>query len=297
VGLTVPRPRHDKSQSDPGWACDDLPVAVVEIDDTLDAVRVNRVWKALGAGVSAADWLTVVQDDERSRVTARLRRTLRSRQPAALEVRGAAEGQWLELRIAAAGGRGLLVTVVDRTEQKDREESLAAEAVQDPLTGLLNRVALLQRAAQCLARQARQPSVAAVLFIDLDRFKQVNDRYGHRVGDRVLIAVGQRLAGAIRPSDTLARIGGDEFVVLCESLASEEEGFGVVNRLAAAIDEPFPVEGSTSVVLGATVGIAFAHGPGDDAAGLIDRADRAMYEAKEQGLRVSFSRTSDLGQR
>ena len=289
----MPRPSRDQLQSGPGWDCDDLPVAVVETDEALDAVRVNRVWKAFTAGVNAADWLTVVEDDERPRVTARLRRTLRSRQPAALEVRGAADGQWLELRVAAAGS-GLLVTLLDRTEQKDREESLAAEAVHDPLTGLLNRVALLQRTEQCLARQARQPSVAALLFIDLDRFKQVNDRYGHAEGDRVFSAVGQRLTGAIRPSDTLARFGGDEFVVLCESLASEEEVFGVVDRLAAAIEEPISVNGGIAVVLGATVGVAFAYGPGDDAAGLIDRADRAMYEAKEQGLRVGFSRTMDL---
>jgi len=282
-----------------GWDCDDLPIAVLEIDSDLRALAANRAWAELAGETSSptdgSTWLTLFQTDERPRVSAYVRTALRTGRPAVLEVRGDTIGQWLELRVTPArqaqGDTGLLVAALDITIHKHREALLAFDALHDSLTGLHNRMALLERTAQALARLDRQPSVLAVLFVDLDRFKEVNDSYGHSVGDRLLTTVGRRLVATVRPADTVARIGGDEFVVLCESLAEKDEAFGVAKRLVVALLEPLQITPTAVVSLGATVGIALAHDPTDDAAAIIDKADRAMYRAKEQGWEVAVADT------
>ena len=155
-------------------------------------------------------------------------------------------------------------------------------ALHDPLTGLPNRVLLQQRLEHAAQRAQRSHGTVAVLFADLDRFKRVNDTYGHSVGDGLLVAVAERLSALVRPGDTLARVSGDEFVFLCEDLAHHND----VELLAARIDEafstPFDLAG-VKLSVTASVGIAYS-GPGEAVTNrLMVNADIAMYQAKRSG--------------
>jgi diguanylate cyclase len=166
--------------------------------------------------------------------------------------------------------------------RRDAEE-LAHRALHDALTELPNRVLLADRLELALARLRRRPTRLAVTFIDLDGFKQVNDRWGHEIGDRALKVVAERLRRVVRPSDTLARFGGDEFTVLSEDLADERGATDIADRLARAVGEPMPLGDGSDVRLRASIGIAFASGPDDSPESLIREADFAMYRAKRLG--------------
>lgn len=158
----------------------------------------------------------------------------------------------------------------------------------DPLTGLANQVLLEERLTRVVARARRTHAAAAVLFVDLDRFKTVNDHHGHATGDRVLQQVAARLTAAVRPGDTVARLGGDEFVIVCEDLSDPADAVTVAARVTTALAVPFPVvaggEGARAeVTVGASVGVAFT-GPGQDLPDrLLRAADAAMYQAKTAG--------------
>jgi diguanylate cyclase (GGDEF)-like protein len=155
-------------------------------------------------------------------------------------------------------------------------------AMHDPLTGLPNRLLLQQRLEHAALRAIRSKRHVAVLFTDLDRFKQINDTYGHPVGDALLVAVGQRLSSLVRPGDTLARFSGDEFVFLCEDLRSPDDVELLAVRVEDALAAPFQL-GLLEVSITASVGIASA-GPGQDVSNvLIADADVAMYQAKRKG--------------
>ena len=161
-------------------------------------------------------------------------------------------------------------------------ERFEDSALHDALTGLANRSLLEQRIDHVASRAQRSHSTAAVLFADLDRFKSINDNFGHFVGDTVLIAVAQRLAGLIRPGDTLARVSGDEFVILCEDLTDAEAGEALAVRINAAFTAPFVVAGE-EITVTASVGVAYC-GPGEAMSyQLVIDADAAMYEAKRAG--------------
>ncbi len=159
--------------------------------------------------------------------------------------------------------------------------SLAHQALHDALTGLPNRVLLADRLDQALARAGRSGGGVAVLFIDLDRFKVVNDSRGHAAGDSLLVTVAQRLRQAIRTQDTVARFGGDEFVVVCEDAAAGWEAGSVAERIGEAFQAPFLVKGQ-EVFLTASMGVAVGDGT-DSPEGLIRDADAAMYRAKAEG--------------
>lgn len=268
------------------WPDDGLPVAVVRTDGELRATSTNNAWREL-AGVDSllpgTDWTDLFDPSECPVVVAWLRRFSRRNRAGPIEVRGRSADQWFELRASPGGisapDATFTVAVVDITGYKRRETQLAHDATHDPLTGLRNRVALIEHVEQALTRLQRHESLLAVLFIDLDGFKSVNDRYGHDAGDGVLRSVAQRLLAVTRPSDILARVGGDEFVVLCESLSTEQEAFTIARRLDAAVQGALPgdIEG---IRLSAAVGIAFAEGTDDDSTSMMRRADRAMYLAK-----------------
>jgi len=161
-----------------------------------------------------------------------------------------------------------------------RNRQLEFDVLRDPLTGVLNRAACLDRLAHALARARRGGRAIAVLFIDLDGFKAVNDSFGHAIGDAVLTAVAQRLDDAVRRSDSLARLGGDEFVVLAEDIEAPETVERLAERIGQALREPFPVPDGAAK-LGASIGVVVA-GTGT-AAEVLRQADVAMYRAKSGG--------------
>jgi diguanylate cyclase (GGDEF)-like protein len=167
-------------------------------------------------------------------------------------------------------------------ERKFAEVQLSHQALHDPLTGLANRALFMERLAQALARIERHPSSVAVLFLDIDRFKTINDNFGHEVGDSVLACIGDRLRKALRPEDMASRFGGDEFVVLCEDLEDDRHVVTIAKRIGRSISEPISLEAG-EVVVTTSIGIAAARGIGDRPEVLLRDADAAVYRAKERG--------------
>jgi diguanylate cyclase (GGDEF)-like protein len=175
-----------------------------------------------------------------------------------------------------------LLNAQAREDSHTTSEQFRHGALHDPLTGLPNRVLLQQRLEHAAQRAQRSHTNAAVLFVDLDRFKHVNDTHGHHVGDDLLRAIAQRLTAVVRPGDTLARFSGDEFVFLCEDLQSAADVEVLAARVDGAFIEPFSV-GGVQLAVTASVGMAFA-GPGEDISDkLVVQADVAMYQAKRRG--------------
>ena len=191
---------------------------------------------------------------------------------------------WFESTLRGVAGGETVVVSRDVTARKAAETQLAHQALHDALTGLPNRVLFLDRLKHALAGGRRQGAGAlAVFFLDVDRFKYVNDSLGHDVGDAVLMEVAARLAGTLRPSDTVARFGGDEFTVLCEDVASDEEAEAIAQRIVDVFADPFLLAGG-EVFLSTSVGLVVADGgAGDPPEDLIRDADAAMYRAKERG--------------
>jgi diguanylate cyclase (GGDEF)-like protein/PAS domain S-box-containing protein len=162
------------------------------------------------------------------------------------------------------------------------EEEIRHRVLHDPLTGLPNRTLALDRLASALARRQRDGGMVAVLLLDLDQFKLVNDSLGHEAGDELLTRLAPRLHDAVRPADTVARLGGDEFLVICEDLEGPRAAIQVAERLAAAVSQPL-VLGEEEHFASASIGIALADTADADAQMLIRDADAAMYRAKERG--------------
>jgi diguanylate cyclase (GGDEF)-like protein/PAS domain S-box-containing protein len=199
-----------------------------------------------------------------------------------------ADVRWFQAHLAAQTsptGRdpiGVVASTREVTELKKAQDDLAHQAVHDPLTGLANRVLMMDRLTQVLLRMERQPSRIAVLFVDLDRFKEVNDTCGHDVGDRVLIEVAKRLTGVARRMDTVARLGGDEFVMLCQKLSSDQDVRVIADRVVRALAEPF-LDGDRELFVTASVGVVVTTDPYVGGDVLLRDADAAMYQAKERG--------------
>jgi diguanylate cyclase (GGDEF)-like protein len=167
-------------------------------------------------------------------------------------------------------------------ERKRAEVELAHQAMHDALTALPNRALFYDRLGQALNRVGRHSAAVAVLFLDLDRFKLVNDSLGHGAGDKLLVSVAERLSNVLRGGDTAARFGGDEFVILCEDVSGERQAIAIAERIAAELDAPFSV-GGDEVFVHTSVGIALATEAGARPEALIRDADAAMYRAKERG--------------
>jgi diguanylate cyclase (GGDEF)-like protein/PAS domain S-box-containing protein len=175
-----------------------------------------------------------------------------------------------------------VISVRDVTEEQALRAQVSHQALHDPLTGLANRVLFEDRLAQANARAARQSGWSAVLMLDLDGFKSVNDSLGHVVGDQLLVALARRFEKVIRPADTLCRFGGDEFLYLAEGLTSPDQAEEVAKRLLSVLDEPFPLAG-TQLEQSASVGVVIWDRMSGDFTELIQDADAAMYEAKRRG--------------
>ncbi len=170
----------------------------------------------------------------------------------------------------------------DITEQWGQEQRVRQMALHDGLTGLPNRSLLMERVAQLIAMSARDPRHIAIMFLDLDGFKLVNDTWGHETGDLVLKAVATRLLGLVRPSDTVARLGGDEFVILLDNPESRDNVAMIAARVIAEINAPMNFDGKVAHV-GTSIGIAFKAKEAASADDLLKNADAAMYEAKAAG--------------
>ena len=273
--------------------------AVLDADGTV--VAVNRAWSAFAEENPADLWRPAVgqnyleacelaagQGSEPATAVAdAIRSVLASRQRrfhAEYSTSVGGDDRWFSLRVAGleVPGGGALVSHTEITSRKQAEIQLAHQALHDPLTGLPNRNLFLDRLSVALARMERSPAAVAVLFIDLDGFKIVNDNLGHDVGDQVLVAVAGRLRAAIRPGDTAARFGGDEFTVLCEGITSEADAVTIAERIGAAVGRPFTLE-DAETSLTASIGVAVDTGHLDRPETLIRHADKAMYRAKQRG--------------
>ena len=191
----------------------------------------------------------------------------------------------IELTVWATESRGSLTmnaVVVDITARKRLEEELRHNAFHDSLTGLANRSLFGDRVEHALAAGARSRGRTAVLFLDLDEFKNVNDSLGHAAGDEMLVAVAGRLTGVLRAADTVARLGGDEFAVLIDGPTTEAAAVAAAERILAALAEPIPV-GGRAVVAAASIGLALSSAAVTGATDLLRNADVAMYRAKSGG--------------
>jgi diguanylate cyclase (GGDEF)-like protein/PAS domain S-box-containing protein len=184
--------------------------------------------------------------------------------------------------LSTADGKplGALAMVSDVTEQRAAEETLRRQATHDALTGLPNRLLFVDRLETAAARQERAEGAGiAVLFLDLDDFKEVNDTHGHETGDRVLAAVADRVARAVRSADTVARLGGDEFAVICEG-ADAPSAAVVASRVQRSLKDPVVVD-TESFAVSMSIGVALS--PPHRTEDLLRLADIAMYQAKAAG--------------
>ena len=194
---------------------------------------------------------------------------------------GALRITWAHRRLVRSGDN-LAVTVRDITEIKMHEQQLQRMARQDVLTGLPNRQWLTGALPLGLTRARDKGGMLALLFIDLDKFKHVNDSAGHQVGDELLKVVARRMQSVLRPGDHVVRLGGDEFTVLMEPLLSEQDATHAAERIAAVVSEPFALSGA-QYSISASIGISVYPRDGADAEKLLNNADIAMYAAKDEG--------------
>jgi len=193
---------------------------------------------------------------------------------------------WVEVNEAPVTRDGQTVAIVgaliDITKRHAIEQQLKYQAFHDSLTDLPNRVLFMDRLEHALARSKRQKLYLAVLFLDLDRFKIINDSLGHEVGDQLLQAVSGRLRRCVRPGDTVARLGGDEFTILMEDVRDIKDTIYVAERIAEELHSPFNLQGH-QVFVTTSIGIATSHTTGTNSDDLIRDADVAMYRAKRKG--------------
>lgn len=205
----------------------------------------------------------------------------------------------VEVRITALvsdSGRMFCAFITDITERKRLQSFLLAQALRDPLTGLPNRRALNDRLPEAIARAKRSGQAVAVLFMDLDGFKAINDRLGHQRGDTLLQQFAERVSTCIRRSDTLARLAGDEFVVLLEGMADpDNDPISVARKILDKASQPFDLDEGVQGHIGASIGIAvYRRGDPEDAELLLQAADERMYRAKAEGKGQAWMVASGL---
>jgi len=176
----------------------------------------------------------------------------------------------------------VFVTVIDITERKNNESYLEYLSTHDQLTGVANRILLYDRLQHAMTHAARELKMVAVFFIDLDGYKEINDKYGHSFGDKLLVQIANRLEDNLRESDTIARFGGDEFILVLENVAGTEAIKPIAEKIRSSITKPYQIE-ETQCEITASFGISVYPIDGTTAQELINKADSAMYNAKELG--------------
>jgi len=267
--------------------------AIVALDEQARIIYVNqRTPEMLGSSGSellGQPFTSILHEDERADWDRRLLH-LKSGNRLLYDVRlERSDGRELwalnssSPRLDAAGDfKGAIAMLKDITERKQAEEALAHQALHDSLTGLPNRNLLHDRLEQAMLSARREDRHLAVLLLDLDRFKEVNDTFGHHYGDILLKQVGPRLQGVLRQSDTVARLGGDEFAILLSSCADVEAVKMTATKLLSALEVPFVVEEQTLTISG-SIGVVMYPEHGLDVQAVMRRADVAMYAAKRDG--------------
>ena len=183
---------------------------------------------------------------------------------------------------AFSGHHLYTVLIHDATERLAHERRLTYRVEHDELTDLPNRNLLNDRLSAGIARADRDRRKLGVVYLDLDKFKPINDRYGHETGDCLLQAIARRLADTMRQSDTVSRIGGDEFIICLEQIKSEQDAIAAANKISSALKQPFQILGQR-IEASASIGIALYPEHGRDAVTLLRHADQAMYTAKAAG--------------
>ena len=266
------------------------PVCMHEIDGGGRILSINPAGARISGSASTSClvgrfYIDLVAPWERERVKRVLARVFKGR-PSDIEVTWLVDGtlrtittSFIPMRAADGAIQKLLGYSQDITEKKQSEEKLAYMAKHDVLTGLPNRGLFLDRLHVGIKRARRNNSLLALLYLDLNRFKPVNDAYGHEAGDRVLEAVADRLQASVREIDTVARLGGDEFAVILEAISTPDDASAVAAKLAGAIGEPIGINGG-DVQLGASTGIAIFPENGTAPAELMRYADAEMYREK-----------------
>jgi diguanylate cyclase (GGDEF)-like protein/PAS domain S-box-containing protein len=264
---------------------------IMVLDETGQAIYVSgaceRILGLTAEQVRSTDLTAMMHPDEvdavRDCLSAAITRS-EPTMPIEMRVRHL-DRQWRNLEIVGTNLRdnpavgGVVLNVRDVTDRRRAEAELAHHATHDSLTGLPNRPLFLERLGESLNRHKWSSRRPAVLFLDVDRFKLINDSLGHEIGDQLLVEASRRLRAAVGPEDTVARFGGDEFVVLCSPVADPIE---VAGRLLATFDEPFRLGGQT-YFLSASIGVASPESTHSRPTELIRDADTAMYRAKEMG--------------
>jgi diguanylate cyclase (GGDEF)-like protein len=202
-------------------------------------------------------------------------------------------GSMIAAQTLADVAAAYLINAQARADLQDSSDQSREAALHDPLTGLPNRMLMLQLLEHAFRTGRRSGKISAVFFMDLDRFKEVNDTYGHQIGDELLVGVAERLTGLLRPGDSLARLSGDEFVILCEDLIAPSAADPIAVRLDAELSRPFSLSG-VEVRVNASIGIAFSGQGIDSPEELLHDADLAMYQSKRD--RVGSDEVLDLRQ-
>jgi diguanylate cyclase (GGDEF)-like protein/PAS domain S-box-containing protein len=266
----------------------------VPLDTVVFSARYKQMAGYTDADIAAneAAWRSRIHPDDRVRVDAEIHACLDGR----------TQNYYNEHRVICRDGsvkwvlaRGMIVsrtpdgkplrmigTHADITERKNMEERMRHLAHYDPLTELPNRALLNERLQQAVVKARRDKTSMAVMFIDLDKFKPVNDNLGHDIGDLLLKQVAERLTGSIRASDTVARLGGDEFVVLLHAIDNESDARVVAEKMLHVLNQPFIVA-EHEISISGSIGIAAFPQHGEDEKLLLINADVAMYHAKKEG--------------
>jgi diguanylate cyclase (GGDEF)-like protein/PAS domain S-box-containing protein len=202
---------------------------------------------------------------------------------------------WGLMNLTMVGDR-IHTTVVDISDRKRAEEQIEFHAYHDVLTHLPNRKLFTDRLTQSISRARRSSKPLAVMFVDLDHFKSINDTLGHEAGDELLLEMAIRLRANVRDDDTVARLGGDEFTIILAELRQPEDAVNVAEKIIKAVEQPLSIAG-TSIEVSASIGIALYPEDGSDAESLLRNADSAMYRAKEAGRNTYQLCTDDMKRR
>src|SRR5918998_931268 len=282
-------------------------VTVLEADGTVRAHESPAIERVLGRnpgerlGTSAFDWIDPDDVVLALNVFAEILDKPGVHPPIEFRVPHA-DGSWRYLEHTVSNllddpdVRGIVIASRDITDRKALEDQLRHQAFHDSLTGLPNRALFMDRLEHALTRTSRHENAVAVLFLDLNNFKLINDSLGHEIGDRLLIEVGERLKACVRPEDTVARIGGDEFTILLEDVTDEREAAQTTWRITEDLKAPFVLVGREVFTTG-SIGIALRTSRKDRPEDLLRYADMAMYQAKNEGQVYRLATDPSVGSR